>query len=150
MELARTIRLNSLPLSLLNHLDSRDAAVWVLEPFVSEAGDAAVADVVKLPWRLALSESSDPGLIRALEETESSVDPLVRRRGFLQVVDTNPADVLLPPRSLPVYLLNGRKADATTGIAAMTRRLTMLDALRKAGVKELIVLAARGTLYPRS
>jgi hypothetical protein len=88
MELARTIRLNSLPLSLLNHLDSRDAAVWVLEPFVSEAGDAAVADVVKLPWRLALSESSDPGLIRALEETESSVDPLVRRRGFLQVVDT--------------------------------------------------------------
>ena len=54
MELARTIRLTGLPISLLNHLDSRDAAVWILESFVAEAGGATVASVAKLPWRLVL------------------------------------------------------------------------------------------------
>ena len=45
------------------------------------------------------------------------------RRGFVQLVDTNPADVLLPPRCLPIYLLNGRAVGAPkAGLAAMTRR----------------------------
>jgi hypothetical protein len=108
MDLARTLRLSSLPTSLLTHLDSRDAAVWVLESFVAEAGGEAVAEVMRLPWRVVLSESSDPTLLAALERTEKAADPLVRRRGFLQLVDTPPADVELPPRCLPIYLLSGR------------------------------------------
>jgi hypothetical protein len=149
MDLARTLRLSRLPTPLLNHLDSRDAAVWVLKPFVAEAGGAAVAEVMRLPWRLVLSESSDPALLSALEQTETASDPLVRRRGFVQLVDTNPADVLLPPRCLPIYLLNGRGAETLAGgLAATTRRLTMLDALRRLGVKELLILAGSGVALP--
>jgi hypothetical protein len=66
------------------------------------------------------------------ERTETSTDSLVRRRGFVQLVDTNPADVLLPPRCLPIYLLNGRALGIpASGLAAMTRRLTMADSAGK-------------------
>jgi hypothetical protein len=51
MDRARTIRLDSLSTPLLNHLDARDAAIWVLEPFVLEAGSTAVAELMRLPWR---------------------------------------------------------------------------------------------------
>lgn len=149
MNLGRTVRLSGLPAPLLNHLDSRDAAVWVLKQFVADAGGATVAEVMRLPWRLVLSESSDPALLTALEHPQNSADPLVRRRGFIHLVDTNPADVLLPPRCLPVYLLNGRGAGTSAGgLVAMTRRLTMLDALRRLGVKELLILAGAGAAIP--
>jgi hypothetical protein len=65
MDLSRTLRLSSLPTPLLTRLDSRDAAVWVLESFVTEAGGAAVAEGMRLPWRVVLSESSDPTLLAA-------------------------------------------------------------------------------------
>ena len=119
MDPARTVRLDSLSAPLLNHLDARDAAVWVLEPFVLEAGGTAVAELMQLPWRLVLSESSDFALLAALEQPEAATDPLVHRRGFLQLVDTNPADVVLPPRCLPIYLLNGRTLGVrNSGLAA--------------------------------
>src|SRR5579864_8718880 len=149
MDLSRIIRLDDLPTPWLNHLDSRDIAIWVLESFVAEAGGAAVAELMRLPWRLVLSESSDAALLTALEQTESTADPLVRRRGFIHLVDTNPADVLLPPRCLPVYLLNGRGTEMRAGgLAALTRRLTMLDALRRLDVKELLILAGGGGGLP--
>lgn len=149
MDRARTIRLDNLPTPLLNHLDARDAAVWVLEPFVTEAGGSAVAELLRLPWRLVLSESSDPALLTELGRSEETTDPLVRRRGFVQLVDTIPAEVILPPRCLPIYLLNGRNQGPTTGgLAALTRRLTMLDALRRLDVKELVVLAGGGIALP--
>ena len=149
MDLTRPLRLNKLPEPLLSHLDSRDAAVWVLEPFVAEAGGEAVAEVVRLPWRVVLTESSDPALVASLEGPENAGDPLVRRRGFLQLVDTNPADVLLPPRCLPIYLLNGRSvSESPSGLAGLTRRLTMLEALRRLDVKELVILAGSGVALP--
>ena len=149
MDRSKTLRLDGIPAPLLSHLDARDAAIWVLEPFVAEAGSIAVAELLGLPWRLALSESSDPALVSELERSQDAADPLVRRRGFVQLVDTNPADVLLPPRCLPIYLLNGRAAGTPkVGLAAMTRRLTMLDALRRLKVKELIVVAGGGTALP--
>ena len=149
MDRSKTLRLDGIPAPLLSHLDARDAAIWVLEPFVAEAGSIAVAELLGLPWRLALSESSDPALVSELERSQDAADPLVRRRGFVQLVDTNPADVLLPPRCLPIYLLNGRAAGTPkVGLAAMTRRLTMLDALRRLEVKELIVVAGGGTALP--
>lgn len=150
MNLNRIIRLDTFPSHLLAHLDARDAAVWVLEPFIAEAGGELAAQVMKLPWRLVLSESSDPELVRALESAEDVAEPLVRRRGFVQVIDTNPADVTLPPHCLPVYLLTGRDPTASRGgLAAMTRRFTMLDALRRLEVKELVILAGGGTALPR-
>lgn len=149
MELIRTVRLDRMPTSLLNNLDARDAAVWLLAPFVVEAGAAAAADLLRLPWQFGLSESADPQFLEELAKSESPSDPLVRRRGFLQLVDTNPAEFVLPPRSLPIYLLNGRDTDARPGgLVAMTRRLTMLDTLRRSQVKHLIIAAGRAEVLP--
>lgn len=148
MDLARTIRLESVPSPLLSHIGSRDAVLWLSDNFVGEAGKAIAADVLRLPWRLILSETSDPELLAELEKSEDAVDPLVLRRGFVHVVDTNPADVLLPPRCLPIYLLNGREnPPSTAGLAAKTRRFTMLDLVSRLDPKELIILVgATGSL----
>ncbi len=149
MDQRQTLRLDRVPTTLLTYLDSRDAAVWVLEPFVAEADVQMLAAVMRLPWRLVLSESSAPDLLKALEQPQNVDDPLVRRRGFVYLVDTNPADVQLPPRCLPVYLLHGRATGPSVGgLAAMTRRLTMLDALRRLDVKELFILAGNGPALP--
>jgi hypothetical protein len=148
MDIQRTLRIDSLPAHLLSHLDSRDAALWVLDPFVGDADVADVAAVIGLPWRLVLCESSNPALLEALEIPESPSDPLVRRRGFVHLVDTNPAHVLLPPHCLPIYLLNGRGVETAVGLSARTRRLTMLDELRRMQVKELVILAGSGAALP--
>lgn len=148
MDIQRTLRIDALPAHLLSHLDNRDAALWVLEPFVSDASVTDVAAVMSLPWRLVLCESSNTPLLEALEVPEAPVDPLVRRRGFVHLVDTNPAHVLLPPHCLPIYLLNGRAVDTTGGLAARTRRLTMLDELRRIQAKELVILAGSGAALP--
>ncbi|SMF20244.1 hypothetical protein SAMN06265365_104292 [Tistlia consotensis] len=150
MASARTIQLSSIPAPLLSHLESRDAVVWVLDSFAAEAGAEQVASVLRLPWRLALSESSEPRLISELERTDDPEDPLVRQRGFVHVVDSNPAELLLPPRCLPVYLLNGRgEAASLTGLAALTRRFTMLDTLRRMEPRELILLLGRDSTLPK-
>ena len=149
MDLSRTLRVDGISDPLLAHLEARDAAIWVLDSFVAEAGAAAVADVLRLPWRLVLCESSDSSLVTALELSEDAADPLVRQRGFIQLVDTNPADVLLPPRCLPIYLLNGRGPKVSaSGLAAMTRRLTMLAVLGRTQIKELLIVAGAGSALP--
>jgi hypothetical protein len=149
MDVARTLRLDNLPISFLSHLDGRDAAIWVCEPFVIQAGGLAVAELLRLPWQLVLTESSDPTLLEALERSEDASDPLVRRRGFIYLVDTKPEDVLLPQRCLPVCLLNGRGAGTTTGgLAAMSRRLTMLDNLLRLQLKELVIAGGGAALPP--
>jgi hypothetical protein len=148
MDVQRALRVDAVPQHLLGHLDARDAAVWVLEPFVVDAGPAEVAAVLGLPWRIVLCESDNPTLLKLLEAPETPSDPLVRRRGFIHLVDTNPAHVLLPPHCLPIYLLNGRGGGSVAGLAALTRRLTMLDELRRMQVKELIILAGPGATLP--
>jgi hypothetical protein len=133
----------------MKHLDARDAALWVRDAFVKDAGGDLVAEVIKLPWRVVICDSDDCDLIERLEDKEDVGNPLVRRRGFVQLVDVNPSEVLLPPHCLPVYLLNGRGGVAATGgLAALTRRLTMLESLRRLQVRELLVLSGSGEPIP--
>ncbi|MCX9148368.1 hypothetical protein OPU67_13580 [Erythrobacter sp. WG] len=73
-----------------------------------------------------------------LEQAEPVDDVLVRRRGLIHIVDNDPAESVLPPRHLAVHLLNGRNGAKATGLAAMTRRLTMLQDLRKRSIKQLV------------
>ena len=127
---------------LMRELDSRDAAVWLLNSFADAAGVVETAKLLGLPWAFVLSESSDPSLISALETSEESVDgPLVRRRGMIHVVDTNPANVTLPRRGLPIFLLNGEASAPVTGLAAITRRLTMIGELQRRSIKHLVILS---------
>lgn len=104
---------------------------------------------MQLPWRVVLTEDSEGELLDLLEKSENTADALVRRRGFIQLIDSNPADIVLPPRCLPIYLLNGRNPKEPEGrLAALTRRLTMLDALKRLTVKELVVLGGSEEVLP--
>lgn len=134
--------------SLFSELDSRDVVVWLLSSFVESAGTEETAKVLGLPWGFVLSEASDEELLKALEAPEPADDPLVRRRGIIHIVETNPSDVTLPRRNLPVFLLNGRTPGQSTGIAARTRRLTMLEELSRRSIKHLVILAGGDLDFP--
>ncbi|HEX8486570.1 hypothetical protein [Sphingomonas sp.] len=130
----------AIPAPILTQLDSRDVALWLSGDGASDPENAVV--VARLPWSVVLSDRSDEGFLSGLEGPEPIDDPLVRRRGLLHIVDTDPADVLLPPRHLAVLLLNGRSGQRKTGLAAITRRLTMLQELRKRSVRQLVVVSS--------
>lgn len=135
-----------IPSPILTQLDSRDIALWLGGDETLEAESAS--QLARLPWSIVLSERSDDGFMRKLEAPEPIQDPLVRRRGLVHVVDSDPADVLLPPRHLAVLLLNGRGGQRRTGLAALTRRLTMLQELRRRSVRQLVIVVAGAFAVP--
>lgn len=137
----------SIPVPILTQLDSRDIALWLSGSNDAFEADAAIA-ISRLPWSIVLSDRSDVDFVRGLEVPEPVDDPLVRRRGLIHIVDSDPADVLLPPRNLAIFLLNGRGTQRRTGLAALTRRLTMLQELRKRSVRQLVVAVAGAFIVP--
>lgn len=127
-----------LPAPLITQLDTRDAALW-LAGESNGADTAAATRLCRLPWSVVLTERSDEPFLSDLESPEPINDPLVRRRGLVHLVDADPSDVVLPPRHLAVLLMNGRGAQRRTGLAALTRRLTMLQDLRRRSPRQLVV-----------
>jgi hypothetical protein len=128
------------PDNLLAGLDSRDVSVWLGG---IPAGDGfSVSDVARfltLPWKQVFSESSDPALLTAIEQIGSE-GSLIRRRGFIHIIESDPARIPLPPRSLPIYLLKGR-ALGSTKFEDQLRRMTMQEELRRSHVRHLIVVS---------
>lgn len=136
------------PESLFTDFDTRDVVAWLLPSFVKSAGAEATANLLGLPWGFVLSEVSDETLCAALETPEPLDSPLVRRRGIIHIVDTNPFDVPLPARSLPVFLLNGRIPSQGTGLTARARRLNMLQELDRRSPKHLVILGGNTFAFP--
>lgn len=126
---------------ILGLLDLRDAALWIRSPFANAVSTEALVNVVGLPWNIVISEVADDDFIVTLERAEPVDSPLVLRRGFIQIVDGDPRDAILPQRSLPVLLLNGRHATPQRGVAALARRLNMLQELGRRSIKQLVILA---------
>ncbi|MBN1584707.1 MAG: hypothetical protein JXA89_28630 [Anaerolineae bacterium] len=88
-------------------------------------------------------EGQDSNLIAALEATSNVDDSLARKRGFVHVIDSDPSRIELPPRCLPVYLLDGRRN--ATGVSVFEnrlRRMTMLEDFRRSSARELVVISA--------
>lgn len=133
---------------ILSLLDQRDVALWIEKPFAGSASSEALANLVRLPWSMVISEAADEDFITELEQNEPVDSLLVQRRGFVQIVDSDPREVVLPPRALPLLLLNGRGPHAPRGMAAMARRLNMLQELARRSVKQLIVLAGTVSEIP--
>jgi hypothetical protein len=128
----------TLPAPLFSQLDARDAALWLAGDNLNDP--QKVAQLSRLPWNLVVSEYSANKFIGLLEETEDVDGLLVQRRGLVHVIDTDPAELTLPPRHLGILLLNGREGSRRTGLAATTRRLTMLAELRKRSIRQLVVV----------
>lgn len=145
----RIVRQTEASTALMGELDSRNIAVWLLSPFAEAVGVDETVRLLGLPWAFVLSESSDSRLISAMETSEESADGLlVRRRGMIYTVDTNPSDIQLPQRSLPIFLLNGRKSGPMGGLAARTRRPMMVDELRRRSIRHLVLLGGPELTIP--
>lgn len=143
------IRATRVPDGLLASLESRDVALWVGDLSHDALRPEVLAAFFGLPWRLVLSETYHPELVRALEATASFSDPMTRKRGFVQIIDSDPSRIELPSRCLPIYLLNGRKTgQPSSSFESRLRRMTMLEDLRRSGVREIVVLSAAGELVP--
>ena len=137
----RVINLDRIPDTLLSSLENRDVALWVRN--LSEASyiQDSLTDFLGLPWRLVLCEDYIPDVVDALESTVHSDDPMIQKRGFIQIIDSDPSHVELPQRCLPIYLLNGRQTShVTTDFISSLRRMTMLDSLRRSGVRNLLII----------
>ena len=136
-------------LPILAELDSRDASVWLLPSFVDAAGPKATAGVLGLPWECVLSETASDDLLKAVDALDSAIEtPLVRRRGLVHVIDVPPSSTVLPRRSLPIFLLNGRTEVESAGFAARGRRMNMIMELQQRGVRNLVVLGGPDLTLP--
>jgi hypothetical protein len=137
------------PDNLLADLENRDVALWIAS-LPQELGDLAqLASFLGLPWALVLSETYDSGLFEALQSASSFDDPMTSKRGFVHVIETDPSKIELPQRCLPIYLLNGKsKSGPATDFESRLRRMTMLESLRRSGVRDVIVLSEQGDPLP--
>lgn len=142
-------RINGVTDNLLSNLESRDVALWVRSLPKAPPSQEALAAFLGLPWHLVLSEIYDPEVMKVLGEAATLNDPATRKRGFVQIIDSNPSQIELPPRCLPIYLLNGRQVGAAShDFESRLRRMTMLEELRRSGVREILVISGNEDPVP--
>jgi hypothetical protein len=127
--------------NLLSDLDSRDVDLWIRGLPKDPIAQEALVAFMGLPWRQVFSEISAPHLIKALEQQSSSSDPMTRKRGFIQILDSDPTRIELPQRCLPIYLLNGRQDAPREDFQSRLRRMTMLEELRRSVVRHILIIS---------
>lgn len=138
----RLINIERVPDNLVSGLEGRDVALWVRSLPKDETRQEAFVAFLGLPWRLVFTETYNPEVIRGLEAASKFNDPMTRRRGFAQIIDGDPSRIELPHRSLPIYLLNGREdPHVSSDFESRLRRMTMLEELRRSGVREILVIS---------
>jgi hypothetical protein len=143
------IHSDRVPDGLVAALDRRDVAFWIRDLPKEASSRQLLEKFLGLPWRLILSEIYDARAFRQLETETTFNDPMTRRRGFAQIIDSDPTRTELPERCLPVYLLNGRAGQSgSSDFASRLRRMTMLDALRRSGVRDLFVISTSAAVPP--
>lgn len=132
----------SISASLVVGLADRDASIWVSGTVESSEEADAIAAMLRLPWKQVFIEERNPLLVAALQAPDS--EALARRRGFIHLIDTDPSRIELPARALPVFLLSGLN-DQSTAFEQQLRELTMLEQLRRSGVRQLAVVGNTAT-----
>ena len=136
------IRIDRVSDNLLSNLANRGVTLWARSLPKDPLSREALVEFLGLPWRLVFSETYDPDVVKALETAASFSDPMTRKRGFVQIIDSDPSRIELPQRCLPFYLLNGRQVgEAPSDFGSRLRRLTMLEALRRSEARELLVIS---------
>jgi hypothetical protein len=126
---------DGIPDGLLSALSSREVVLWVRQA-PSGVDGVTLAEFIGLPWREVLLGESPPDLLDAIER-DTRAD-LVRRRGYVQLIDRDPSLVSLPPRSLPIYLLSEKPGESAFDVLA--RRMAVLGNLKRSGARHLVVI----------
>jgi len=143
------MRMGAIPHNLLSNLGSRDIALWVGGLPEDQVEQETLVRFLGLPWRMVISEIYDQKILKALDATESVSAPMARKRGFVQIIDRDPSRIELPERCLPLYLLNGRNGVAAeSDFENRLRRMTMLEQLRRSGVREVLVISRNDDPVP--
>ena len=137
--------------SLLADLDTRDVALWIRDFPTHPAGALPLLAFLGLPWRLVLSEAHDPAILAALDSESHSNLPMTRKRGLVQVIEQDPSRIELPQRCLPFYVLP-RQDPAPTALdfESQLRSVTMLEALRRSGARQLLLVSVHEAPVPPS
>ena len=143
------IQSDKIPRNLVSSLERRDVALWI-GAIPQDLDRQTLLRFLGLPWKLVLSEAYDAALLADLQSACSIDDPLTRRRGYIQLIDSDPARIELPDRSLPVYLLGGRSSAHDQSVFEdQLRRMTMLDSLSRSAPRELLILTGEGDPIPK-
>lgn len=146
----KIISIKSIPTNLLSNIENRDTVLWIRDLGQDIVDKDALVAFLGLPWRLIFMEVYEPELVKAIEAAESSSDLMTRKRGFVQVIDSDPSRIELPQRCLPIYLLNGRQVAPDAQIFEnRLRRMTMLESLRRSGTREILVISGSNDPIPQ-
>ena len=132
---------------LLQYLARREVALWIRQPECDDSESTSLASFIQLPWRLVILETSSKPLVSSIGNTISN-DPLVRVRGFPQLISDDPTQIDLPQRCLPIYLPNGLPNRIPDSFQDQLRRITMLSELRKSEVRKLLLLCSKNADLP--
>lgn len=135
----------SVPDSLIAGLADREVSIWLRCASADEHSLQALLGMLRLPWKQVFIEHADPKLASALDEPDRG--SLVRRRGYLHVIDTDPSRIELPRRALPVFLLSGRDGQPSN-FEKQLQRMTMLNELRRSAVRQLVVVGSLDDVLP--
>ena len=131
------ISTDSFPADLLSDLANRDVSLWI-HTVPDTLDHRTVADLVRLPWHEVFLSTVNSTL---KEELSQDSDPgLLQKRGFIQLIQTNPSHLALPARSLPVYFLDTDDA-RESAFDRNIRRINMLDTLRRSSVRRILVIS---------
>jgi hypothetical protein len=144
----RLFQSDRIPVNLLANLDTRDVTLWVGKlPGISDSN--RLAEFLGLPWRQVIVEDVDASVLNQLEAADVFTNPMVTKRGFAQLIDSDPSQIELPQRCLPIYFLRGRsQKEAESSYALQVRRMTMLEALRRSGSRQVLVLPEQDSAIP--
>lgn len=125
------------PDALLAALSARDVSLW-LQRVPSDVPLDELAKLIGLPWRDVYIGESSEALLAALTRVDEP--ELVRRRGYMQLIQTDPTLLALPPRSLPIYVLDA-VGPSESDFDRTARRMAMLAGMRRSGVRQLVVIS---------
>lgn len=141
------LEFQSVPDNVVFDVLNRDAALWVGNGILSTADLDLLARVATLPWSSVLIEPTAADLRDAIVAHADQDNTLVRIRGYVHVIASDPAGIPLPPRCLPIYFLNGvlgatdKTESASLGVlGSQRRRLNMLGALQASGAKRVFFI----------
>lgn len=136
---------NTLPDSLTASLADRDVSIWLRAEAINSTPLNTLVDLIRLPWKHVFLEQAASQLIAALEIPDSGA--LVRRRGFIHIIETDPSRIELPSRALPVFLLSGRGNQAAS-FESQLRRITMMEELRRSCLRQLVIVGDAEDIVP--
>lgn len=144
----KVITLNEVPSSLITSIENRDVSLWVRDIDKNKFSAETLARFIGLPWRSVFMETYCPEIIRLLESSLSFDASETRKRGFIQVVDSDPSAITLPHRCLPLYLLSGRSTVQTNDFKSKLRHMSMLNVLRESQVRNVLVVGEGRDVVP--